>query len=285
MTKRVGGALLVAALAVVLPAAVMAGPDGAASVAFGDPDVGSPGPVGPPPIEIHDSSINAQFNLVPRTVVVSAPGTVTFTVSGPQDRRLTPVPHQVAVCKAASGPTMSSSRTRPRCSSTIRTVRPTGHRPMRVRPSQCSSRSLGGTWSSATSGRTSPSSTCTAGLLSSSRAMTPGTGRDRGGRFPTQVVTSGIDLIVSYPAPRAAPSVAHASPVPEYLARYQGGSFVAHLRKGGTWRHTPAAGGACGGLAVHCSERLAPPRVSRATLCFGVALGRSSKPGPGLVAG
>ena len=104
MTKRVGGALLVAALAVVLPAAVMAGPDGAASVAFGDPDVGSPGPVGPPPIEIHDSSINAQFNLVPRTVVVSAPGTVTFTVSGPQDRRLTPVPHQVAVCKAGIGP-------------------------------------------------------------------------------------------------------------------------------------------------------------------------------------
>src|SRR6185503_1246145 len=97
MTRRVGGALLVAALAVVVPAAVMAGPDGAAGVDFGNPDVGSPNQVGPPPIVIHDASINAQFNLVPRTVVIAAGGTVTFTVGGPTDRR-PPVPHQVAVC-------------------------------------------------------------------------------------------------------------------------------------------------------------------------------------------
>jgi len=103
MTRRVGGALLVAALAVVVPAAVMAGPDGAAGVDFGNPDVGSPNQVGPPPIVIHDASINAQFNLVPRTVVIAAGGTVTFTVGGPTDRR-PPVPHQVAVCKSGIGP-------------------------------------------------------------------------------------------------------------------------------------------------------------------------------------
>ena len=91
------------ALAVVLPAAVIAGPDESASVSFGDPDVGSPNAVGPPPIVIHDASINAQFNLVPRTAVVSAGGIVTFTVGGPTDRR-PPVPHQVAVCKSGIGP-------------------------------------------------------------------------------------------------------------------------------------------------------------------------------------
>lgn len=100
----VGGVLFVVALAVVLPAAVLAGPDGSASVSFGDPEVGSPGPVGPPPIVIHDSSINAQFNLVPRTAVVAAGGTVTFTVGGTTDRRDTRVPHQVAVCKLGVGP-------------------------------------------------------------------------------------------------------------------------------------------------------------------------------------
>ena len=53
---------------------------------------------------IHDSSINAQFNLVPRTAVVAAGGTVTFTVGGTTDRRDTRVPHQVAVCKLGVGP-------------------------------------------------------------------------------------------------------------------------------------------------------------------------------------
>ena len=73
-----------AALAVVVPAAVMAGPDGAASVDFGNPDVGSPNQVGPPPIVIHDASINAQFNLVPRTVVIAAGGTSRSPSAGQQ---------------------------------------------------------------------------------------------------------------------------------------------------------------------------------------------------------
>ena len=100
----VGGVLLVVALAVVLPAAVMAGPDGAASVQFGTPDVGSPFPVGPPPIVIHDASPNAQFNMVPRTAVVAAGGAVEFTVgvAGPPSPQT--VPHQVAVCNLGIGP-------------------------------------------------------------------------------------------------------------------------------------------------------------------------------------
>jgi len=99
----VGGALLVVALAVVLPAAVMAGDDGAAAVQFGTADVGSPFPVGPPPIPSHDSSPNAQFNLVPRTAVVAQNGIVTFTIGGggPTDKI---VRHQVAVCASGVGP-------------------------------------------------------------------------------------------------------------------------------------------------------------------------------------
>jgi hypothetical protein len=53
-----------------------------------------------------------------------------------------------------------------------------------------SSRSLGGTWFCATSGRTSRSSTCTAGSTSSSPAVIRGTGRDRNGRFPTVLGSS-----------------------------------------------------------------------------------------------
>jgi hypothetical protein len=108
MTRRtrfaVGGVLLVAALAVVIPAAVSAGPDGSASVQFGNPEVGSPFPVGPPPIVIHDASPSAQFNLVPRTAVVAPGGTVTFTVgvAGPSSPQT--VPHQVAVCELGIGP-------------------------------------------------------------------------------------------------------------------------------------------------------------------------------------
>jgi hypothetical protein len=94
--------LLVVGLAVVLPAAVMAGPDGSASVQFGSTDVGSPGPVGPG-IELHDASANAQFNLVPRTVVVGTGGTVAFTVGVAGATGNNVVPHQVAVCKSGIG--------------------------------------------------------------------------------------------------------------------------------------------------------------------------------------
>jgi hypothetical protein len=102
MTRRTrlttGGALLVVAAAVALPAAVMAGPDGSATVQFGNTDVGSPGPVGPG-ITLHDASANAQFNLVPRTVVVAAGGTVAFTVGVAGATGNNVVPHQVAVCR------------------------------------------------------------------------------------------------------------------------------------------------------------------------------------------
>ena len=98
----VGGGLLVVALAVVLPTAVMAGPDSSASVQFGNTDVGSPGPVGPG-IELHDASANAQFNLVPRTVVVAAGGTVEFTVGVAGATGNNVVPHQVAVCRLGTG--------------------------------------------------------------------------------------------------------------------------------------------------------------------------------------
>jgi hypothetical protein len=107
MTRRtrltVGGALLVVAAAVALPAAVMAGPDAAASVQFGNPTVGSPGPVGPG-IELHDASANAQFDLVPRTAVVGAGGTVTFTIGVAGATGTNIVPHQVSVCGLGVGP-------------------------------------------------------------------------------------------------------------------------------------------------------------------------------------
>ena len=98
----VAGGLLALVLAVVLPAAVMAGPDSSASVQFGDPGVGSPGPVGPG-IELHDASANAQFNLVPRTAVVGAGGVVTFTVGVAGSTGNNIVPHQVAVCGLGIG--------------------------------------------------------------------------------------------------------------------------------------------------------------------------------------
>lgn len=107
MTRRtrfaVGGALLVVAVAVALPAAVMAGPDGTASVQFGNADRGSTGDVGPG-IVLHDASPNAQFNLVPGTAVVAAGGIVTFTVGVAGSPSNKTVPHQVAVCKLGIGP-------------------------------------------------------------------------------------------------------------------------------------------------------------------------------------
>ena len=59
-----------------------------ATVAFGRPDTGSPFP----PPSGHDQSSHAKDNLVPRTVVIAAGGTVTFDLSGP-GRAI----HQVAV--------------------------------------------------------------------------------------------------------------------------------------------------------------------------------------------
>ena len=72
-----------------------------------------------------------------------------------------------------------------------------------------------------------------------------------------------IDPIVSYPAPPPAPTVVHANPVPTYLAAPRW-IFVPPW-KGGTWRHTPAAGVAYGGRAIAARETRTPPvRVSLA---------------------
>jgi len=59
-----------------------------ATIAFGQPNTGSPFP----PPSGHDQSSHAKDNLVPRTVVIARGGTVTFDLSGPGR-----APHQVAV--------------------------------------------------------------------------------------------------------------------------------------------------------------------------------------------
>lgn len=87
-----GSLLVVAAVGLIVPAVVVAGPDDSATVRFGNPDAGSPYQ---PPVFFHDSSSNATDNLIPRTSVISAGGNVTFTVAGF---------HQVAVYKAGTQP-------------------------------------------------------------------------------------------------------------------------------------------------------------------------------------
>ena len=86
-----GGVLMVATVALVVPAVVAAGPDSAGTVQFGNDDGGSPFP---PPTG-HDASGNAKFNLIPRTAVIDAGGTVDFEVVGH---------HQVAVYAAGTTP-------------------------------------------------------------------------------------------------------------------------------------------------------------------------------------
>jgi len=61
-------------------------------VRFGNPDAGSPFPPNPP----HDSSGNAKDNLIPRTVVISAGGSVTFEM---------PARHKPAVYRDGTVPT------------------------------------------------------------------------------------------------------------------------------------------------------------------------------------
>jgi hypothetical protein len=86
---RLGLVAVVALLA--LPAIVIAAPDGTADVRFGNPETGSPFP--PPD---HDRSFNAKDNIIPRTAVISADGSVTYTLEGG--------PHQVAVYEAGTAP-------------------------------------------------------------------------------------------------------------------------------------------------------------------------------------
>ena len=84
----------------------------------------------------------------------------------------------------------------------------------------------------------------------------------RGSPFRS-IASIAIDPIVSYPAPPAAPSVVMRARC-RRTSRHQGGSFVPPWM-GGTWRHTPAAGGACGGLALAAREtRISQCEFSRA---------------------
>jgi hypothetical protein len=74
-TKRVALVVVLGVLAV--PALVAAAPDGSANVRFGNEGTGSPFP--PPD---HDRSFNAYDSLVPRTVVISRGGSVTYAMQG-----------------------------------------------------------------------------------------------------------------------------------------------------------------------------------------------------------
>ena len=84
-------AAIAAIAGLVLAAGVTASPDSSATVQFGNDSVGSPFP---PPVG-HDASANAKFNLIPRTAVISAGGSVTFEVEGH---------HQVAVYESGTTP-------------------------------------------------------------------------------------------------------------------------------------------------------------------------------------
>lgn len=76
--RAVLGAALVVVVGLLLPAAVLAVPDGEATVRFGNPDAGNFDPeVG------GNASFNAQDNLIPRTVTISAGGSVTYEIAGP----------------------------------------------------------------------------------------------------------------------------------------------------------------------------------------------------------
>ena len=77
----------------ILPLIADAGPPLTATVRFGlDSQTGSPFPV---PLG-HDESSHAKHTLVPRTVVISQGGTVTFVIDSPV--------HQVAVYEAGTEP-------------------------------------------------------------------------------------------------------------------------------------------------------------------------------------
>ena len=70
-----GAAVVTLAGILVLPA--IAGPGSDATIRFGNPTTGTEFDPG-----THDASFNAQDNVIPRTAVISAGGTVTFDVQG-----------------------------------------------------------------------------------------------------------------------------------------------------------------------------------------------------------
>jgi hypothetical protein len=75
--KKFAVAAVLVAAALAVPAVVIAGPDGSATVRFGNPGAGSfvPG-------EVENGSFNAQDNMIPRTSVISEGGEVTFDIAG-----------------------------------------------------------------------------------------------------------------------------------------------------------------------------------------------------------
>ena len=84
-------AAIAAIAGLVLAAGVTASPDTSATVRFGNPDAGS----GFPPPDGHDASSNAKDNMIPRTAVIAAGGTVTFEFAGD---------HQAVVYDAGTAP-------------------------------------------------------------------------------------------------------------------------------------------------------------------------------------
>ena len=88
MRKVVSIVAFVGALFALTTLSAFAAPQGNASVRFGDESVGS-GKNDPGAGVFHDSSFKANDKIRPRTVVISAGGTVDFNVEGF---------HQVAVC-------------------------------------------------------------------------------------------------------------------------------------------------------------------------------------------
>jgi plastocyanin len=74
------------------PAPAAANTPLSATVQFGRPNSGSPFPPDPP----HDQSAHAEDNLVPRTVVIKAGGTVTFQVAA--------AVHQIAIYDSGTEP-------------------------------------------------------------------------------------------------------------------------------------------------------------------------------------
>ncbi|HET9241939.1 MAG TPA: hypothetical protein VFN99_00760 [Gaiella sp.] len=69
-------AAIAAIAGLVLASGITASPDSSAVVRFGNVDAGSPFP----PPDGHDASSNGEDNVIPRTVVISAPGTVRFDI-------------------------------------------------------------------------------------------------------------------------------------------------------------------------------------------------------------
>ena len=69
--------LAAAAILLALPVVVHAGPPDSATVRFGNEQAGSPFPPG----QEHDASFHAADSMIPRTVVISAGGSVTYEVA------------------------------------------------------------------------------------------------------------------------------------------------------------------------------------------------------------